>query len=82
MAYQKNTWIARQGTGLNKFTNSGTSTNLILSSNPDTITQVGTPFSADWMNNLENGVEQNDLAITRIKEKTIGVNKKAGNIFI
>lgn len=70
MAYQKNTWVARQGTGLNKFTNSGTSTNLILSPNPDTITQSGTPFSADWMNNIENGIANNDERITLLERDT------------
>ena len=56
MAYQRHTWVDRQGTGLNKFTNSGTATDLILTPNPDSITQQGTPFTAVWMNELEDGI--------------------------
>lgn len=58
MTYTKNTWLARIGTGLNKFKNTGTATDLVLTPDPDTITQAGTPFSAAWLNNIEAGVAQ------------------------
>lgn len=58
MTYSKHTWLARIGTGLNKFTNSGDATNLVLTPNPDTISQAGTPFSAVWMNAMEDGIAQ------------------------
>ena len=56
--YKKTIWLPRLGTGLNKFRNSGTLQNMILTPEPDNIEQEGTPFSAELMNNLEDGVEQ------------------------
>ena len=55
MAYQKNTWVDRTGTGLNKFTDQN-GTLYEFTPSPDSVTSVGTPFSADWMNNIENGI--------------------------
>ena len=49
-------WINRAGTGLNKFTNSGTAGNLILTPNPDSITTPGTPITAAKLNHMENGI--------------------------
>ena len=49
-------WINRAGTGLNKFTNSGTAGNLILTPNPDSITTPGTPITASKLNHMENGI--------------------------
>ena len=56
MAYAANTWRARQGTGLNRYQDQ-TGAYLTLTSAPNEITQEGTPFSADWMNHLEQGVQ-------------------------
>lgn len=56
MPYTPHVWKARLGAGLNKFLNSGTLQNLILTPSPDSITQEGTPFNVDWMNELEQGV--------------------------
>ena len=56
--YKKTTWLPRLGTGLNKFRNSGTLQNMILTPEPDNIEQEGTPFSAELMNKLEDGVEK------------------------
>lgn len=56
MAYTKNTWLPRIGQGLNKFLDSISGKTLELTNTPDGVSQEGTPFSAAWMNNLENGV--------------------------
>jgi hypothetical protein len=58
MSYQKTTWVAREGTNLNKFLKSAeTSTSVILVNVPDTITVPGTPFSVDLMNKIEDALE-------------------------
>lgn len=56
MGYTKHSWLARLGTGLNKYLNTVTGQTLVLQSTPDTVTQQGTPFSATWMNEMENGI--------------------------
>ena len=57
MAYVKTEWKARQGTNLNKFTKSQeTGVSVILTNTPDEISEPGTPFSADNMNNIEQGI--------------------------
>lgn len=69
MAYQKNTWIARTGTNLNRFLDQNDN-ELILTPAPSEIHQQGTPFSADWMNNLEDGVEAASNAIDTHEDNT------------
>jgi hypothetical protein len=57
MAYTKTTWVAREGTNLNKFAKSGeTSTSVLLTNTPDAVSQQGTPFSAENMNKIEQGI--------------------------
>lgn len=64
MAYEKNTWVARIGDGLNRFLKENeTTTHVELTTDPTAVTQEGTAFSADWMNNIEDGIENNDIAI-------------------
>lgn len=55
MAYKKHEWKARQGTGLNKFRDQDGKLYEFTSA-PDSVTQPGTPFSADWMNEMEEGI--------------------------
>jgi hypothetical protein len=55
MAYQKNTWEDRTGVGLNKFTDQDGKL-YEFTPTPDSITSVGTPFSAAWMNHIEEGI--------------------------
>lgn len=55
MAYKKHEWKARQGTGLNKFRDQDGKLYEFTSA-PDSVTQPGTPFSADWMNEMEDGI--------------------------
>lgn len=56
MAFQKKTWLARLGQGLNKFIFNGGS-KVTLDSSPDVVTQEGTPLSADNMNDLEDRID-------------------------
>ena len=56
MSYTKHTWSARQGTGLNRFSDQN-GDYWELTPAPTSITQQGTPFSADWLNNIENGLD-------------------------
>lgn len=55
MAYNKHTWVARQGIGLNKFTDQN-GNRYEFTPSPDEVTQPGTPFSAEWMNEMEAGI--------------------------
>lgn len=52
MAYNKHTWAAREGKGLNKFTDQNGKV-YEFTPTPDEVTQPGTPFSAQWMNEME-----------------------------
>jgi hypothetical protein len=57
MAYTKTSWLPRQGTNLNKFAKSAeTASSVILTNAPDAVTQTGTPFSAENMNKIEQGI--------------------------
>ena len=48
-------WVARQGVGLNKFTDQN-GVKYEFTPSPDEVTQPGTPFSAEWMNEMEAGI--------------------------
>ena len=52
MSFIKKTWLARIGTGLNRFLQNGTDY-VTLQSAPESVTQQGDALSADNMNNLE-----------------------------
>ncbi|MBS1412906.1 MAG: hypothetical protein HPZ00_06315 [Christensenellaceae bacterium] len=53
MAFQRKTWTARQGTGLNKYTDLNTEQVMELLNTPDSVTVQGDAFTAANMNNLE-----------------------------
>lgn len=55
MAYKKHEWKARQGTGLNKFRDQNGNI-YEFEAAPDEVKQPGTPFSAEWMNEMEEGI--------------------------
>jgi hypothetical protein len=57
VAYNKHTWVARQGIGLNKFTDQN-GVKYEFTPSPDEVTQPGTPFSAEWMNEMEEQLEK------------------------
>lgn len=54
-AYSKNTWVARVGTGLNRYTDQNNNVYEFTAA-PTGIVTSGTPFSADWMNHIEEGI--------------------------
>jgi hypothetical protein len=68
MAYTRQTWIAREGVKLNKFTKANeTTTTVELTNAPDSITVEGTAFTASRMNNIEAGIGDSDDRISRIE---------------
>lgn len=56
MAYTPNTWVARAGTGLNRFSYVMDGDYIYLTPAPESVQQTGTPFSTDWMNHIEQGI--------------------------
>lgn len=65
MAYVPNEWQDRIGTGLNNFTDQN-GNELTLTPNPTSITQAGTPFTAEWMNHIEQGISTLDQFFSSI----------------
>lgn len=59
MAFEKRTWLARLGTGLNKFLigDKGADGKQTLTNSPDTVVQEGDVISADNLNDLEERIE-------------------------
>jgi hypothetical protein len=58
MAYTKTNWNSREGVNLNRFIKSAeTDTSVILTNTPSEVTHPGTPFSAENMNHIEQGIE-------------------------
>ena len=85
--YSLNYWEAQTGTGLNKFYDSISGNTLELTQTPDSITQAGTPFSAAWMNALEQWVAKTSYgtwtpAVNCISTPTAasGWYQKVGNV--
>jgi hypothetical protein len=55
--YTKHVWLPRLGTKLNRYLKTNDTTESVeLTNSPDTITQAGTPFSPDIMNEMEGGI--------------------------
>ena len=71
MAYQPNVWKDRLGVGLNIFKDQNEKVYEFVPA-PTSVTQVGTPFSADWMNHLEQGVAAAQ------RQVTFGTNEPSG----
>lgn len=59
MAFEKRTWLARIGTGLNKFIIGAKDANnkQTLENSPDSVTQQGDVISADNLNDLEDRID-------------------------
>ena len=55
--YEKQTWTARIGTGLNKFLDSISGNTLQLTNTPDSLVQAGSPFTSTRMGHIEDGIE-------------------------
>ena len=72
MAFEKRTWFARLGLGLNKFIigEKDSAGKQELTNSPDSITQQGDVISADNLNDLENRIEAgfNGMKLTKIWE--------------
>lgn len=56
MSFTKRTIKDRVAVGDNKFTNSGTSSNLVLTPNPDSVTEAGTSVNADLLQRYEDAL--------------------------
>ena len=64
MAYTKKLWIARVGTALNRFLKTNEDAGSVeLTNDPTGITTAGTPFTVANMNNIETGIEDNDVRL-------------------
>jgi len=68
--YEKTIWKPRKGTGLNRFTETERAENtVVLTNTPDSISEPGTPFSAENMNKIEQGIEDAHSRIEQVKEE-------------
>ena len=57
MAYEKQTWIAPEGTGLNRYAKGEeTSTHIELSLDPTNLTNTPTPITVARLNHMEEGI--------------------------
>ena len=63
MAYSKQVWTARVGNGLNRFRDTVSGNYLELVNVPSMIVTQGTPFSAERMNHIEEGLYAVSLAV-------------------
>lgn len=89
MAFLKRTWLARLGTGLNKFLigEKGADGKQTLTNSPDTVVQEGDVISADNLNDLEDrisdGFDEKQDVLTFDNVPTSGSNNpvKSGGIY-
>lgn len=92
MAYNKRTWLGRQGTGLNKFSIGGASPVTIVNQ-PDSVTQTGDALSAGNLNDLEDRIEDafddvdteldtkaDEQDITNLNNALSATNKRVENL--
>src|SRR5574344_1312748 len=64
MAYTPHVWVPRLGSNLNRFTKANeTATSVDLTNAPEIVTQAGTPFSTDIMNEMEEGITDPNACI-------------------
>src|SRR5574344_1031878 len=64
MAYTPHVWTPRLGINLNRFTKANeTATSVDLTNAPEIVTQAGTPFSTDIMNEMEAGITDANAGI-------------------
>ena len=81
MAYKKHIWVARKGTKLNRFLKyNETTTSVELVNSPESITQEGTPFSAQIMNEIEEEMERSSQAQEQINADNAEINAKQAAI--
>jgi len=65
MAYEKQTWQPRTGSGLNRFIDQDGNI-LVLTAAPTEIINPGTPFTADRMSHIEDGIAAVDGAVADV----------------
>lgn len=65
MAYTPNTWVNRVANGDNRFIDQNNNVYEFTPA-PISVEQNGTPFSAEWMNHIEQGIAANDAAVSKI----------------
>lgn len=63
MSYSKQVWVARVGNGLNRFRDTVSGNYLELVNVPSMLVTEGTPFSAERMNHIEEGLYDLSLAV-------------------
>ena len=63
MAFEQKTWVARQGAGLNKYTDVNTGQVFNLMNTPDNVIVQGDAFTAANMNDLEERITEGFAAI-------------------
>lgn len=74
MPYTKNTWEDRYAVGDNKFSDQN-GTIYEFTPAPDSVEIEGTPIQADWLNNMEDGIETAvDLAEASVRYIGQGTN--------
>lgn len=66
MAYVKNTWVDQEGQV--RYTETQDGDLKIFTPNYEEVTEIGTPVNADNMNHIENGIADNDAAISIIQD--------------
>jgi len=89
MAFIKRTWLARIGTGLNKFIIGEKDGNnkQTLTNSPDSVTQQGDVISADNLNDLENRIQagfnekQDTLTFDNVPTSNSNNPVKSGGIY-
>lgn len=89
MAFEKRTWLARIGTGLNKFIIGDKDGNnkQTLTNSPDTVSQQGDVISADNLNDLEDRIEaglnekQNTLTFDDVPTSGSNNPVKSGGVY-
>ena len=73
MAYNKHEWVAPEGSHLNRFSKANeTDQSVDLIQNP-ALTNTPTPFSAEWMNEMEEGISHAHEAISEIQTAIEGM---------
>ena len=80
MAYTKTSWVARVGTALNRFLKANESSSSVeLTADPTGVSTAGTPFTADNMNKIEQGIY--DAHVTADENKSdINTIKDGGSL--
>lgn len=89
MAFEKRTWLARIGAGLNKFIigNKDSEGKQTLTNAPDSVTQIGDVISAENLNDLEDRIEaglnekQNVLTFDDVPTENSDNPVKSGGVY-